>query len=190
MTVRHVVLDRDGVLNVEGPSPVGSVADWRWERGAEDALSAFAAAGVAVSVVTNQSAIGAGTVEAAAVEAVHRWLVTELTGRGVRVVGVFVCPHRADDGCRCRKPLPGLVTAALRAGAVPSEEAVLVGDDRRDLLAATAAGIRSVLVRTGKGRTVESEAGEGTPVVDDLAGAAALLLGEGSAGADGQRSLR
>ena len=32
----------------------------------------------------------------------------ELAEVGGRIDAIFFCPHGPDDGCRCRKPLPGM----------------------------------------------------------------------------------
>ncbi len=171
-----VVLDRDGVLNVERAEPVRSPGDWTWERGAESALAALATAAVPVAIVTNQSAIGRGLVAADAVEAVHAWLTAELRRRGVVVSGIYVCPHLPVDGCDCRKPLPGMVRAALADAGVDAAACVVVGDDLRDLEAGRSAGARIVLVRTGKGASMEASVEPGTEVHDDVAGAVAAVV--------------
>jgi D-glycero-D-manno-heptose 1,7-bisphosphate phosphatase len=183
VTVGHLILDRDGVLNVEDEVGwLGSVDAWRWERGAIEGLRLAAANGVAVSVVTNQSGIGRGAVTEADVASVHAWLRDELGHLGVDCVGIFTCPHEPAQGCRCRKPAPGLVTAALEARRGAAADALLVGDAMRDLDAAAAAGVRAILVRTGKGRRTEQDLaahrGPGAPVVvvDDLAGAVRWAL--------------
>jgi D-glycero-D-manno-heptose 1,7-bisphosphate phosphatase len=173
-----VILDRDGVLNREVDA--GWIDDpraWRWERGALEGLALLARSQVAVSVATNQSGIGRGAVSAAGVERVHTWLVQQLAALGLEVVGVFCCPHAPDARCTCRKPAPGLVEAAIAASGTPPSETVLVGDDRRDLEAAAAAGVRAVLVRTGKGAQVAPDLAPGTPVHDDLHRAVQALLG-------------
>lgn len=178
MSIGHLVVDRDGVLNRERDRPVSSVAEWEWEDGALDAISRIAERGVRLSVVTNQSAIGRGLVSDSAVGAVHRWLAGELVARGVDLVGIFVCPHAPDTGCPCRKPLPGLVLDAMNRSAVPPTATVLIGDDLRDLDAGTAAGVGVALVRTGKGAEVERR-GAGRRVVtvyDDIGAAVAALL--------------
>ena len=164
-----MVLDRDGVLNVEPAE--GWVSDrrtWRWEQGARDGLAAFAAAGLAVSVVTNQSGIGRGVVPARAVHELHGWLADRLADLGVDLVGVFVCPHGPDDGCGCRKPEPGLVTSAMRAAGSPGPQTLVVGDAVRDVDAGLAAGCRVALVRTGKGADAARLRPE-TPAYRDLA---------------------
>lgn len=187
--IGHVVLDRDGVLDVEPAEGwLDDPAAWRWERGALAGLARLAAAGVRVSVATNQSGIGRGVVAAEAVEVLHGWLADELRGRGIDLVGIFCCPHAPDDGCRCRKPAPGLVDDAVAASGVDRSRTAMVGDSPRDARAALAAGVRPVLVRTGKGG--ERPPGDLAEVarVDDLADAATLLLGP--VGPDDQRSLR
>jgi D-glycero-D-manno-heptose 1,7-bisphosphate phosphatase len=60
-------------------------------------------------------------------------------------------------------------------------EAVMIGDAARDLEAAAVLGIRRILVRTGKGRNVESNlpsALQPVTVYDDLAAAAEALIAE------------
>lgn len=179
--IAHVVLDRDGVLCVERPGRwLDDPADWRWERGARPGLERLARAGVPVSVATNQSGIGRGVVDEARVVALHGWLAGQLRGLGVELVGIFVCPHAPDAGCRCRKPAPGLVLDATAASGVAAAQTVVVGDAVRDLEAARAAGARSALVRTGKGADTD-------PAAADWVGAdldavvAQVLAGQASA---------
>lgn len=175
--IRHVVLDRDGVLDrepIEGW--IDDVADWRWERGALDAIARLAASSVAVSVVTNQSGVGRGVVPADRAIAVNEWLASELVARGVEMVGVFACYHAPDAGCTCRKPAPGLVLEAIELARVPPGETVLVGDAARDLDAGHAAGVAVALVRTGKGAALEASGTRSCPTFDDVGAAVAALL--------------
>ena len=183
LPIRHAILDRDGVLNREAPDGgwILRPEDWRWEDGALDGLRILAEAGVRVSVATNQSGVGRGVFDLDAVEAVHDLMQREAEAAGGRIAEVHCCPHSPADGCDCRKPAPGLITAAVAAAGVPPSETIFVGDADRDLEAARRAGIRSVLVRTGKGQDTESRLGDrDVPVYDDLRSAAvAIVAGEG-----------
>lgn len=170
-TVRHLVVDRDGVLNRENASGgwVTSPADFQWLPGSLEALVRLARRGVRVSVVTNQSCIGRGLVQREQVDAIHRRMVAEVAAAGGKIAEVFVCPHAPGEGCRCRKPRPGLIESALAASDWPVERTMLVGDAWRDLEAGRAAGLPVALVRTGKGRTFESQAmGQGIAVFENL----------------------
>lgn len=174
--VRHLIVDRDGVLNREAPDGgwITSPREWTWEEGALDGLRLAARHGVFVSVVTNQSVIGRGIATAEAVEAVHRHMVEDARAAGGRIDAVYTCPHAPDGGCDCRKPRPGLVLHAITTAGLPPTATILVGDAVRDVEAARAAGIRAVLVRTGKGRRAEAELGDsGVAAFDGLADAVA-----------------
>ena len=168
MKIEHVILDRDGVLNVEVAGGwVLRPERWVWEDGAQEALAVLAGCGVTLTVATNQSCVGRGMVDLAAIEAVHARMIAEA---GVEFAGVFVCPHAPDEGCSCRKPEPGMLLQAL--GGTSPERAVFVGDSATDLEAARRAGVTPVLVRTGKGRGVDPE---GAAVFDDLLAFAHVL---------------
>lgn len=180
MNIRHVILDRDGVLNREDAEG-GWICDpqeWIWEQGAREGLLLFARAGLRISVVTNQSCIGRGLAEPEAIARVNDHMRRKAVASGARIDEVFVCPHAPDEDCDCRKPRPGLVRQAIEASGVPATQTVLVGDAARDLEAGRRGGVEVVLVRTGKGRDTEvNEQLETIPVYDDLHSAAIDLLG-------------
>lgn len=170
MPIRHVIIDRDVLLIPEAP-PGGSAArpeDWVWIDGALESLRLLAAANLRVSITTDQPAVARGEVASEAVDEVHRRLQGEAAEAGGRIDGIFVCPHRPDDGCDCYKPAPGLILAAVEAGGIAPGETVVVGDDVRSLKAARAAGVRAALVRTGRGMAAEAQLGDsGVRVYDD-----------------------
>lgn len=178
MAIRHLLLDRDGVLNREDPAGgwVIDPADWRWERGALDGLRLLAAAGMRISVVTNQSCLGRGLATPAAIAAVHDRMLREAAAAGAAIHGVFVCPHAPRDRCGCRKPRPGLIRRAVAASRLPRTATLLVGDAREDLEAGRRGGVAVALVRTGKGAATEEGLDPAIPVYADLWAAAAALL--------------
>lgn len=175
---RHVILDRDGVLNRELASGwLDDPREWRWEAGSLEALRELTRAGRRISVVTNQSGIGRGLVSRQAVEEVHDWLRREVERAGASVAAIFMCPHAPGEGCDCRKPRPGMVRKAVLESGISARETLLIGDDLRDLEAGRAAGVRVALVRTGKGESVRSKVPAGTPVFDDLLAAVRRVVG-------------
>jgi D-glycero-D-manno-heptose 1,7-bisphosphate phosphatase len=180
MTIRHVILDRDGVLNREDPDGgyVERPDKWRWEEGALDALRRLAATDLRVSVATNQSCVGRGLATMDEVDAVNQLMLREAAEAGGRIDAVFVCPHAPEDHCDCRKPEPGLYIQAITDAGIPSGETLAIGDAPRDLEAAAAAGTHPVLVRTGKGRDTEASLGDDqVPVYDHVGIAIDAMLG-------------
>jgi D-glycero-D-manno-heptose 1,7-bisphosphate phosphatase len=158
MTYRHVILDRDGVLNREagGAGYVLEPGEFSWLPGSLEALAMLRRAGVRLSVATNQSGVGRGLMTLAQLEAVHDRMRTEASNRGAALDAVLFCPHAPEHGCTCRKPAPGLIQEAIARSGIAAAESLVVGDDQRDLEAAARAGVEAALVRTGKGRKTEA----------------------------------
>lgn len=166
-----VLFDRDGTLVVDVPYN-GDPGRVEPVRGAAEALEQLRAAGVRTAVVSNQSGVGRGLLTREQVDAVNN-RVDELLGP---LGPVLYCPHLPADGCRCRKPAPGLVLTAAQALDVPVERCAVVGDIGADVAAALAAGARPVLVPTAATRPEEVAAAP--EVAPDLPAAVRLLLGE------------
>jgi D-glycero-D-manno-heptose 1,7-bisphosphate phosphatase len=181
MTYRHVILDRDGVLNREAPDSgyILKPSEFFWVPGALEALASLRRAGLYLSVATNQSGVGRGLMSLAELEAVHERMRTEAAQNGAGLDAVLFCPHAPEAGCTCRKPEPGLIREAIARSGIAAAESVVIGDDQRDLEAAARAGVRSALVRTGKGRKTEALLnGTKVPTYDDLPELARALLGQ------------
>lgn len=174
---RLILLDRDGVINVDSPDHIKDVDEWVPLPGSIDAIVELKRKGYLVAVCTNQSGIGRGIVSPAGLARIHTRLESLLGERGARLDGLRFCPHRPDCGCRCRKPEPGMLIDTLSDLGVDAADALFVGDSLRDVKAAIAAGCRPVLVRSGNGAAAEAEARAlGVDwVADDLAAVAAAL---------------
>lgn len=184
---RLVLLDRDGVLNRERPRRlpdshpdnfIRAPEAWHPIHRSPEAVAALNAGGRAVAVCTNQSAIGRGLLSSARLAAIHERMRVKLEAAGAHIHRIYVCPHRPDERCGCRKPRPGLLLAAMADFAIAPEETCFVGDAARDMAAALAAGCEPVLVRTGQGAAAEAAArAMGVRrVYADLAAAAAAIL--------------
>jgi len=145
---RAVFLDRDGTLTPEAGAH-GDVEHVRLLPGTGTALRLLDDAGYALVVVTNQAAVGRGTLPVAALRRVHARLREVVRNEGVELAGIFVCPHRPEDACACRKPRPGLIEDACATLGLAAAGSWLVGDTEKDVAAARAAGVRAALVGTG-----------------------------------------
>lgn len=177
--MKLLILDRDGVINEDSDAYIKSLAEWIPIPGSIEAIARLSRAGWTVAVATNQSGLARGYYDEATLDAMHarlRQLVAEQGGE----VGLIVhCPHGPDDGCACRKPLPGLLVQIAEHYDVTLDGVWFVGDSPGDLAAAQAAACQAVLVRSGKGqRTLAKGLPTGVKVFDDLAAVAAHLLAE------------
>ena len=169
--MKLVILDRDGTINHDSDDYIKSPAEWRPIKGSLEAIARLTQAGYRVVVATNQSGIARGLFTTRTLFSIHDTLQRALGQIGGRIDAFFFCPHAADSACMCRKPQPGMLLEAARRFNVAPKDTWMVGDAQRDLDAAAAAGMKPVLVLTGKGRKTR-DAGKlppGTQVVADLA---------------------
>jgi histidinol-phosphate phosphatase family protein len=169
VTLRAVLLDRDGTLIVDVPYN-GDPSRVVPMPGAKAALDRLRAAGLRLAIVSNQSGVGRGLLTADQVDAVHA-RVEELLGP---FGACCWCPHAPDDGCGCRKPAPGLILQAAAELDVEVTSCAVIGDIGADVEAAQAADAASVLVPTPQ--TLPQEVAAAPAVARTLDEAVELLL--------------
>jgi heptosyltransferase-2 len=188
-----VILDRDGTVNEE-VGYIGSPEQLRLLPGVTAALRRLQEAGYCLIIVTNQSGVARGYFDERALQRVNGHLLHLLAEEGVRVSGLYYCPHHPTEGsppyrqaCACRKPGGELVRRAAEEHGLDLARSYVIGDHTGDVLLGRAVGARTVLVLTGHGR---EEAGKvaGTPgavpdsIAADLAEAAGWILSEAARG--------
>jgi len=175
--MKLVILDRDGVINLDSEHYIKSPEEWKPIAGSLEAIARFTQAGFRVVVATNQSGVGRGLFNMATLNATHDKMHKAVNQLGGRINAVFFCPHAQDAGCACRKPQPGMLLEIAGRFNVALAGVPAIGDSLRDLQAASAAGARPILVLTGKGQQTLKSGGlpEGTEIHQDLAAAALAL---------------
>ena len=172
-----IVLDRDGVINYDSDDYIKSVREWIPLPGALDAIARLSRAGWTVAIATNQSGLARGYYSVPTLESMHQVLRDEVQQRGGHLGLISYCPHGPDDGCTCRKPLPGLLEQIAEHYQTSLGGVWFVGDSLRDLQAAVAVNAQPVLVRTGKGeQTCAKTLPDGTLIFADLSAVADHLL--------------
>lgn len=178
--IRLVVLDRDGVINRESTDFIRRPEEWIPLPGSIEAIADLTRAGFTVVVASNQSGVGRGLFSAATLAAIHDRMNRTIEAAGGRLDGIYFCPHRPEDACECRKPLPGLLRQIESRYGITLRGTPAIGDSHRDLEAAWRVGARAILVRTGNGQETERrlEAGAAVEVFADLSAAAAALIAE------------
>lgn len=150
-----VILDRDGVINQDSDNYIKSVDEWLPIPGSIGAIARLSQAGYKVVVITNQSGIARGYFDEIALANMHSYMCSLVENAGGSIDAVFYCPHAPDDGCDCRKPLPGMLNQIEEEFNLSVKNAFFVGDSEKDIDAGLAKHCRPILVRTGKGAATE-----------------------------------
>jgi len=148
---KAVLLDRDGVINFDSPDYILAPEQWKPIPGSLEAIARLTRAGIPVAICSNQSGLGRGMMSEEIFRAIHAKMLLAIEEAGGMLTHAAYCPHRPEDGCSCRKPKPGLIVEALAALNVKPEDALMIGDSTRDIEAAHAAGVNSMLVQSGYG---------------------------------------
>lgn len=153
-----IILDRDGVINIDSPNYIKSAAEWNPIKSSIKAISMLKNAGFKVAIATNQSAVGRGYINHDILTDIHDKMLREVSNNGGNIDKIFICPHAPEDSCGCRKPKPRMLIDCMNHfNVTPSENVYFVGDSWRDIEAATKAKIQPILVLTGNGKKTISD---------------------------------
>jgi mannose-1-phosphate guanylyltransferase / phosphomannomutase len=184
-----VFLDRDGVINKE-VSHLSDPTQMELIPGAAGGIRRLNEAGYLVIVVTNQSVVARGECSLHTLRLIHNKMETLLGRERAWVDALYFCPHHPEKGfpheipelkidCFCRKPKTGMFEQAIADWNISLQESCVVGDSRRDVIAAHRLGIPAIGVKTGQGCSDCDALEPPDSHVDDLAEAVSTILARG-----------
>lgn len=147
-----IFLDRDGVINKRPPRGeyVRNWQEFEFLPGAVEALKLISQKGYRIYLITNQAGVGRGMMSEQDLKIIHQKLKGELEKNGVRISGIYYCPHEMNENCQCRKPKPGLLLRAAEERNLDLKDAIFIGDDERDCQMGKAVGCKTILVTPEK----------------------------------------
>ncbi|MDP2912473.1 MAG: HAD family hydrolase [Candidatus Omnitrophota bacterium] len=152
---RVIFIDRDGVINKDpgGWTEYNYVTRWKdfhFIRGSKAAVRKLNRAGYYCIVISNQAGVSKGHYSENRLRAINSRMLKEIKKSGGKIRSAYYCIHQDSDNCGCRKPKTGLVRLAERNLGIAARGAYFIGDSRVDVEAGKKAGMRTVLVLTGK----------------------------------------
>ncbi|MBQ6420942.1 MAG: HAD-IIIA family hydrolase [Clostridia bacterium] len=171
---RAVFLDRDGTVNVY-KGYLSRAEDMELLPGVSEAIRLLHRLGFLVIIASNQPVVARGMCSLQELRRIHDRMELLLAEQHSFADEIRFCPHHPDKGfpgenaafkcvCGCRKPAPGMLTAAAEENTVSLADSYMVGDTLRDIETARAAGCRPVFLRCG----ATKEDPPGVPAYDDL----------------------
>jgi len=183
-----ILLDRDGVLNrvvvdpehgtIDSPLHPDQVDVFPWVPAS---LLRLQRAGFVLAIVSNQPGASKGKTTRENLERVHERVLAEAQQSGARIASSHLCFHRAEDGCRCRKPGTALLEDAFaRNPGVDRAASWMVGDGVTDIEAGARFSLRTAFLGPRKCdacRVFEDRKLSPTLWVADLADLSTALTG-------------
>jgi D-glycero-D-manno-heptose 1,7-bisphosphate phosphatase len=180
MGMPAIFLDRDGVIIENRADYVKSWDEVKILAGALESLRRLAKTTFRNIIVTNQSAVGRGIITFDQALELNQGVIKLIESSGGRVDASYMCPHRPDEKCPCRKPAPGMLNQAKDDLDIDFKASFLIGDAMTDIQAALSVGARGILVLTGRGSEqlprLKSVGLKEVLIAKDLAEAVELIL--------------
>jgi D,D-heptose 1,7-bisphosphate phosphatase len=180
-----VFLDRDGTLN-EDPGYISDPEKVVLFPETGDALALLKKYGLLLIVISNQSGIARGLMTSNDVDVVNDKINKLLSEYKVKIDAFYYCPahpdYSSEEECGCRKPSPKLLLEAAEEFNVDLKNSYLIGDSVADVQCGKNAGIKTILVKTGKGEEsfsiLQKENNFPTFVADNLLNASNFILAD------------
>lgn len=119
--------------------------------GVPQALARLESLGFALVIVSNQPAAAKGKTTRANLDQTQAEIVKRAQSAGAHIQASYVCFHRAEDRCTCRKPGVALLEQAFRDHPrAQREESWMVGDGITDVQAGQRFGLKTAFVARHK----------------------------------------
>lgn len=148
-------IDKDGTLVDNSQYPEVIPTNELLVNDVLDGLKHIKEKGYKIIIVSNQPWVGRGRMMSVEVEGVFANLIQQLAEHGIDIDDYFYCPHTSLDNCDCKKPKPGMILAAAEKHGINLKDSFIVGDMASDILLRESVPMKTVLVRTGRGRYFE-----------------------------------
>ncbi|ARG97304.1 bifunctional histidinol-phosphatase/imidazoleglycerol-phosphate dehydratase HisB [Legionella micdadei] len=126
-------IDRDGTL-VKEPADfqVDDLSKIRLCQGVIPALLSLSKAGFTLVMVSNQDGLGTNDFPQTSFQQCHEFILDLFTSQGIHFNEIFICPHRENDYCQCRKPKTGLLDSFLLNTIIDRNQSWVIGDRESD----------------------------------------------------------
>ena len=181
--MKIVFIDRDGVINKDPGGWTEHSYVTRWEDfhflpGVKEAIKKLNDNGYDIIVISNQGGVSKKFFSQDALDEITSGMLKEVEDAGARIKKVYYCVHQDKDNCDCRKPKTGMFIKAEKELGIRAKGHYFIGDGKMDVEAGNNAGLKTILILSGK--TSPDDIGEWEVKPDyifkDLAEAADFIL--------------
>lgn len=119
-------------------------------------------------IITNQSGIAKELITEKEVADVNRYILNTLKEQGIVIYDVFICPHKKEDNCECKKPKTYFIEKARQLYNIDLSKSYIIGDHPSDVQCGINAGITPVYLLTGHGNKHKNEIDKDTIIFGNI----------------------
>lgn len=170
-----IFLDRDGTINVD-TEYLHEPEKFKLLSGVLPGLKKMQDMGFRLIIVTNQAGIGLGYFTKEDFYRINRRMFQLLAKQNIQIDKIYFCPHNITENCNCRKPKTGLIERAQQDLNIDMSHSFMIGDTTIDILTGKNAGLKTILVETGKGGKDGKYRVQADFIAKDLLAAAEWIL--------------
>ena len=128
-------IDRDGVINKDY-GYVHKVKDLKYEKKIFKIAKYYYTKNYLLIVISNQSGVGRKIFTKNSLKIFNNKIKKDFKKKKIPITDIYVCIHKPEDNCLCRKPKNLMIKKATRKWNLDLANSIMIGDKKSDFLCA------------------------------------------------------
>jgi len=172
---KAIFLDRDGTINIDY-GYVYQIDKFKLIPKTLNALRLLSK-NYQLIIITNQSGIGRNYFSLENYKRLEAYMNNLFQNAQINISKVYMCPHKPEDNCDCRKPNIKFIKQAEKELNIDLKNSFVIGDKTTDIKMGKNAGCKTILVETGKAGKDKNYEVSPNFIVKDLYQASRTIMG-------------
>jgi len=173
---KYIILDRDGVINIDSASYVKSADEWNPIPKSLNAIKKLTEHEYQIIIISNQSGLGRGIISYSNFIQINLKMLNQIGRIGGSILAVLYCPSLPEDECVNRKPKTGMFSEIAGRLNISLGKCFSIGDSPRDIDASFSSKCKPLGLRTGNGKDIEKNSKYNIPMFNDLSDAVDYVI--------------
>ena len=165
---KYIILDRDGVINIDSSSYIKSADEWNLIPESLNAIKKLTEHEYQIIIISNQSGLGRGIISYNNFIEINLKMLSQISRIGGSILAVLYCPSLPTSECMNRKPETGMFSEIAGRLNISLDKCFSIGDSPRDIDASLASKCKPLGLRTGNGKNIENNSKYNIPMFNDL----------------------
>ena len=165
---KYIILDRDGVINIDSSNYIKSADEWNPIPKSLDAIKKLTEHEYQIIIISNQSGLGRGIISYNNFIEINLKMLAQISRIGGSILAILYCPSLPTDVCVNRKPGTGMFSDIAERLNISLDKCFSIGDSPRDIDASLESKCKPLGLRTGNGKNIENNSKYQIPMFNDL----------------------